>query len=377
VHVSARGIDLLGLLANVRLVRQAVDGLLRAGSRRVLAALDRPCARASVRTLLGLVHRAQKTRFGIEHDFRRIRTAADFRRLVPLRTPEELGRAYGPAGPAGVTPAVQGAHRSALRTALALVHLARPRARLLHGRLLWLADDPREPGLRERLPVLLRPYVHTLAGSSVEAALAGRDVTCLAGPVESLLPLVQQVKRQRGETRLDRIWPNLTAVLYARRSPDSPVADLRAEAREVLLLETLLRPEGPVAVEDPRHGGLRLLLEHGVYFEFVHAAEGARLGLDEVQVGKTYELVMTSCAGVWACRVGLNVCLERLDPPVVRLVPAPARALGANASGSPGRGDAGGPDLPGRAPRPQTNGIPAGPPRSYVHSPWSIPVDRG
>jgi hypothetical protein len=404
LQLSARWKSLLELVAHTRPVRRALEGLFRVHGYRLLNRLDQPPGRAQLRTLLGLVHRAQKTRFGRDHDFRRIRTAADFRRLVPVRTPAELCRAYGPpAFPnlAGVTwpersqaeerphiffsPALQAAHRSALRTAFALVGEARPQARLMSGRLLWTAEQLSEMGLRDRLPLALRPYTQPLAPSQHDpAVLAAPDVTCLGGPVEALLSLLEQVKRRHGSTRIEQAWPDLTAILYTRRSSlSSPIARLRAEAGEVLLLEMLLRPEGPVAVEDPRLGGLRLLVDHGVYFEFIPAGGvrsplGAdarpRLGLDEVQPAVPYELVLTSCAGVWACPSGLTVCFERTDPPIIR--PVPAAVAPVTVCPAP-RSDARAGDHPGRPPRRQSSGTPVALPRSYVHSPWSIPVDRG
>src|SRR5437588_34719 len=71
----------------------------RRQARRRLLGLDRAApGRAQVRALLGLVHRAQTTRFGLDHDFRRIQTPADFQRLVPLRTTAELWQQYGLPG---------------------------------------------------------------------------------------------------------------------------------------------------------------------------------------------------------------------------------------------------------------------------------------
>src|SRR6185437_16689377 len=97
------------------------------------------------------------------------------------------------------------------------------------------------------------------------------------------------------------------------------------------------RPEGPVAVEDPRRGGLRLLVEHGVYFELapvdqIDQINPPRLGLDEVRVGPAYEVVITSPAGAWACRSGLRVCFDRLAPPLIRVLPTPAPAPVAGAA---------------------------------------------
>src|SRR5215469_10203552 len=74
-------------LVGSRLVRRLTDTLFRGRARRHVAVLDHlDAGRAQLRTLRGLVHRAHTTRFGRDHDFRRIRSAEDFRRLVPLRT---------------------------------------------------------------------------------------------------------------------------------------------------------------------------------------------------------------------------------------------------------------------------------------------------
>src|SRR5713226_3212825 len=82
-------------LADTRLARCVVDTLFRGKARRRVVTLDhQSVARCQNRTLLGLVHKAQTTRFGREHDFRRIRDLRDFHRLVPLRTPAELWRDY-------------------------------------------------------------------------------------------------------------------------------------------------------------------------------------------------------------------------------------------------------------------------------------------
>src|SRR5260370_5225575 len=82
-------------LADTRLARCVADSLFRCKARRRVVELDQQSvARCQNRTLLGLVHKAHTTRFGRDHDFRRIRNAGDFRRLVPLRTPAELWQEY-------------------------------------------------------------------------------------------------------------------------------------------------------------------------------------------------------------------------------------------------------------------------------------------
>jgi GH3 auxin-responsive promoter len=354
--------------------RQSADAVFRARARCDIARFDRGAAgRCQLRTLLGLVNAARATPFGREHDFRRIRTAADFRRLVPLRARAELGRAGAPPVLGGHR-LLRGTFRAAWGTALAFVVGARPQARLLSGRLVFLGGAGSDAA---RLPWLTRPYA--LAEDHADR-LTEAPVTCLAGPADQIASLVDRIRDLTQGKRISEIWPRLTAVLYDRASPaDDPAPPLRAAlGGSVLLLETRFLPEGPVAVEDPRRGCLSLLYDHGVYFEFTPAAEAdkpepTRHGLAEVEPGVVYELALTSPAGVWACRTGVAVRFERRDPPLFLLSEMPAAP--------PIMDDARklipSPPCPAPAPHRQIAGIPAAPPGTFAHTPWSTPADRG
>jgi hypothetical protein len=238
----------------------------------------------------------------------------------------------------------------------------------------------------ERLPALVRPYGRLGADKAAER-WAYRPVSCLAGSVEHLLPLLETVKQVRGKSCLTDIWPGLSAILYTRRSATSTVEQLRAEAEGVQLLEMAARAEGPIAVEDPRHGWMRLLHDHGVYFEFVPPAwagerDCPRYGIDEVELGVAYELVLTSPAGLWACRIGRTVCLEDRAAPLLRFLDGyrPAvvgyRTEEAPAAAFP-RPRIDGVTRAEPASHRQTGDSPAGPPESFFHSPWSLFADRG
>jgi hypothetical protein len=369
-------------LADTRLARSVVDTVFRARSRRRIAELDQQTlARCQNRTLLGLVHRAHATRFGRDHDFPRIRTARDFQRLVPLRTPAELWREYwqpafpnlagatwpGPIpylaissgqanGPFPYVPVSRdlwAVHQTAALTSLAFVMHARPRARLCSGRLFLLgggttltplgdpdqADSVEAVAIRE-LPAVLQPYACTLprrdqSGPLSETRLlqdlAERStllpVTCIAGTGQRVSQFMTHVKRLTGRGRLADIWPGLAAVLYTRTEldPDRDWLESSIGSPDVLCLEMYLLPEGAIAVEDPSHGRLRLLPDHGVYFEFVPVDQVGkprpeRHSAAEVKLGVPYALALSSPAGVWACLVGSVVCFEKQDPPLLRLM---------------------------------------------------------
>src|SRR6266851_2208489 len=75
--------------------RRVSEAVLRAQGRASLARFDRlNAARCQTNILRGLLHRAQSSRFGIQHDFRRICTEEDYRRLVPVTTSAALARSY-------------------------------------------------------------------------------------------------------------------------------------------------------------------------------------------------------------------------------------------------------------------------------------------
>lgn len=368
-------------LADLPPVRRALGALAVGRARRQLVAFDREAiARSQQRILLGLVHQAQTTRFGRDHDFRRICGMDDFRRLVPLRTPAALWRDYwqlafprlggatwpGPisdlavpelffTGPLPCVPvpaALREAFRAAAWTALAFASGARPLAPLFDGRLLLLGagtsvhspDDALCADSWEVLaarvaPVLLRTYflstasLNGLVPTSPDARLEalarrslGQPVTCLAGTADRLLRFFDHLQTFAGRRGIAAIWPQLVVVLYAP-SGRGDRARLESEigGGRVLLLEACFCPEGPVALEDPRQGGLRLLTDHGMFFEFVpmdqlDTPNPTRLGAAEVEPGVPYALAVSSPAGVWACLLGTHLRFTRCDPLLVERI---------------------------------------------------------
>jgi len=420
-------------LVGTRLVRRLTDTLFRGRARRHVAALDHlDAVRSQLRTLRGLVHLGHATRFGRDHDFRRIRTAEDFRRLVPLRTPADFWRDYwqptfpdlggatwpGPiasliATPLAETPyvpappALWAGHRAAALTALSFVASTRPEASLFSGRMLLVGDGPPTTPLRDGiqsgsfeslglrgLPSRLRPYAHvpTPCGQpncppeSQLRSLAEKSlrlpVTCVAGRAEVLARFLALCRHESGWPRGADVWPGLTAVVYGNAPGEGPRRGLAEQLgvperrQPPLLLEACVRAEGAIAVEDPRHGCLRLLVDHGVYFEFVPAEEvgrprPARHALGDLVPGLPYAVALTSAAGVWACLAGVRVCFEQRDPPLFRVVEG---GTGVAPVFPHDRRDAC-PTVLG--PHQRNGGKPAGRRETSGRSPWSARADQG
>jgi hypothetical protein len=315
-------------LVNTRPVRRVVDAVLRRRARGQLVELDyQYVARSQARILRGLVHRARATLFGREHDFHRIRTPEDFRRLVPLQTADDLRCNGLQPGACMATELAGGHYRSAL-TALGLIGEARPHARPLLGSILFVheAESVAQASLTTR-PIVRRLLAFAPGLPSAESDdYLHMGVTAAGGQAGRLVEFFADAKRATGRDHIADIWPGLAAVLYAPGPNESDLAALLGDigtSPGPLLLEACWRAEGPIAVEHPRYGLMRLLTDHGVYFEFVPIEDlgkpqPTRHTATEVEPGVVYVVAMTSAAGVWARLTDVTVRFERRDPPLLQ-----------------------------------------------------------
>jgi hypothetical protein len=367
-------------LAGNRLARRAADAAFNHYARWRVSRLDHhsPVAQQE-KTIIHLIRQAADTAFGRDHGFAAIRTVADYQRQVPLRDYEAFWRDYWqPAFPhltnatwPGQTPylalssgtttgstkyipvsaAMLASNRRAALTGLSWFCAAHPHASLFSGRMFFLGGstdltrpDPAFPqtlagdlsgiAIRE-VPSILRSYtfppldlalltdweekLDRLADQS-----ARLPVTLVSGVPSWLLVLFERLRQLTGRERIAEVWPTLRLVIHGGTRFDSYRALFRRLVGEdVHFLETYPASEAFIAAEDPRHGLLRLIPDHGVFFEFVPVAE---LGLDrparhtvaDVVPGVQYAVVLTTCAGLWSYDLGDTICFEQRDPPLLR-----------------------------------------------------------
>jgi hypothetical protein len=362
----------------VSLLRRAADFAFGRYARRRARALDRLDAAAEQRrTLLRLVRHARATRFGREHDFGRIRAVADYQRRVPLRDYDAFWQTYWqPAFPrlcdvtwpglipyfalssgttSGTTKYVPisremlASNRRAALTTLALFLAVHPGTPLFRGRIFFLggstdltspadgvlAGDLSGIAAREVSP-FLRPYTFPPLDLALMRdwdrkmqLLAERGgalpITAVSGVPSWLLVLFERLRQVTGRERLIDVWPTLRLVIHGGTRFDPYRALFRqiVGSDDVHFLEVYPASEGYVATEDPRHGLLRLLPDHGIFFEFVpvgelHSAAPARHTVAEIVPGVQYAVALTTCAGLWGYVLGDTVCFEQRDPPLLR-----------------------------------------------------------
>jgi hypothetical protein len=152
-----------------------------------------------------------------------------------------------------------------------------------------------------------------------------REPITLVGGVPSwLLALFARLLELTGKSTIAEVWPGLEVVVHGgvkfdpyRSSFDEVLGDPR-----IRLQETYPCSEGFIAFGDPETGLLRLMYDHGIFYEFIPADEidsprPTRHWLGDVQVGVNYAIVVSTCAGLWSHIIGDTVRFESLDPPLL------------------------------------------------------------
>ncbi|MCU0704791.1 MAG: GH3 auxin-responsive promoter family protein [Fimbriiglobus sp.] len=370
-------------LAGSKFVRRMADAGLVAAARVRTRRLDRMDAAAVQEAqLLKLVRKAEGTAFGRLHSFDQIHTVADFQARVPLRDYEQFWELYWKAAyprldnitwpgkipyyalssgtTSGATKyipisrAMIQSNKKAAFTTMAFYRNAFPRHRLFTGKFFFLggstnlrkqADGSAAGDLSaiasKELRLAGRPYVFppeelsyisdwtVKLGQLAERSLR-EPITAISGVPSWMLKLFDVVKQVSGKKTIAEVWPHLRLVVHGGTKFDSFRNTFKAEigSDEVQFCEVYPCSEGFIATEDPRYKMLRLVPDHGIFFEFIPAEElkDGKLATDRptrhtlatVQPGVVYAVALSNCAGMWAYLVGDTITFESVNPPLLR-----------------------------------------------------------
>lgn len=333
-------------------------------------------------TLKYLLARASPTEWGQRYGFGERPTAADFAQRVPVSTYEQLypelervlrgvpdvlwpGRPSWFAKSSGttnarskfipVTPeALQQGHYRAGRDMLALATHLYPQQRLLAGKTLslggshvsnpfrleevtsrvgdvsavimaqlpWWAEQMRTPALELALLSEWEEKIERIAHHVLR-----QDVRTLAGVPTWMVVLLRRVTALAGAEHIGQVWPHLRLFLHGAVA-FGPYRELFRQfipEPQMRYLEIYNASEGYFAIQDqPDSEDLLLLLDHGIYYEFLPADQWTSpdprpIPLRDVQLGRNYALVISTNAGLWRYLVGDTVRFTSLAPFRIRI----------------------------------------------------------
>ncbi len=316
-----------------------------------------------------LIEQAQNTQFGKDHDFANIKTFQDFAAKVPIRDYEQL-RSYvdrvvkgeenilwkgkpiyfaktsGTTSGAKYIPLTKESmpyHIEAARNAILSYIHETGKADFVNGKMIFLQGSPileEKNGIKlGRLSGIVAHFVpkylqknrmpswetnciedwETKVNAIVEETFH-ENMTVISG-IPSWVQMYFEKLQQKGNKPVGEIFKNFNLFIYGGVNYEPYRAKFEnLIGRKVDAIELFPASEGFFAYQDSqKEKGMLLLLNSGIFYEFVKAEEfftenPRRYTIGEVELGVNYVLLLSTNAGLWAYNIGDTVQFTSLNP---------------------------------------------------------------
>lgn len=186
---------------------------------------------------------------------------------------------------------------------------------LMHNLPFW-AQWSRTPDLSVALMEQWEKKIDMLARLIVK-----EHVTSIAGVPTWMLLLLQKVMAFQNKSDIHDVWPMLELFIHGGIAFEPYKANFQAiSSKKLRYLEVYNASEGFFAVQDQKDAkDMLLLLDHGIFYEFVPISEVGKedpkvVGLEDVVLGATYALLITTNAGLWRYQIGDTIQFTSLAP---------------------------------------------------------------
>ena len=152
------------------------------------------------------------------------------------------------------------------------------------------------------------------------------NVTSISGVPTWTLVLLKKILENTGKKNILEVWPSLELYIHGGVS-FTPYREQFAKiiGGDINYLEMYNASEGFFAAQDyPGEDGMLLFTNHGIFMEFMPVEEYGKadpltIGLQDVELGKHYALVISTNGGLWRYLVGDTIQFTRLGPYRIRV----------------------------------------------------------
>lgn len=154
------------------------------------------------------------------------------------------------------------------------------------------------------------------------------DIGVIVGVPAWIQILMERIIEHYQVKTIHDIWPNLRAYAHAGVSIEPYRNSInKLTAFPLIFSDTYLASEGLIAYQERPNDeqGMRMLLDDGIFFEFVPFNEdnfdsdgnlkkhAKALTIKDVELGKDYALLMSTCAGAWRYLIGDTIRFTNLE----------------------------------------------------------------
>lgn len=155
------------------------------------------------------------------------------------------------------------------------------------------------------------------------------DLTSILGVPTWTVVLLERIKAEMGVDSLLEIWPNFELFVHGAVSFE-PYRELFKTSffpsDQVQYMETYNASEGYFGIQDDlsKHGEMLLMLDYGIFYEFVPMEEVGKgfpqsVHIGEVELNKTYAIVISTNAGLWRYQIGDTIKFTSTYPHRIKI----------------------------------------------------------
>jgi len=329
--------------------------------------------------LFNLLLKAKNTEFGTQYGFSSIKTYTDFKNQIPIKNYEELfpyirklrmghenvlwpGETRWFAKSAGTTNAkskfipiskiaLTDCHYKAGKDMLAIYCHNHSNTKLFNGKGLMLGGSQniqtsknyiegdlsailldnfpfwvnmhRIPDLQTALHPIWKKKLKKIVKQGIQ-----ENVTSLTGAPSWMLIILQKILLETKTKDISEVWPNLELYMHGGMnfSPYKEQFKKIIPSKEMNYMECYNASEGFFAIQDQTHNNeMLLMLDYGIFYEFIDMKDlknGSKdaIGLDEVKLGNTYAIVISTNAGLWRYLIGDTIAFTSLSPFRIKII---------------------------------------------------------
>ncbi|MFM7428481.1 MAG: GH3 auxin-responsive promoter family protein, partial [Flammeovirgaceae bacterium] len=148
------------------------------------------------------------------------------------------------------------------------------------------------------------------------------DVTQIAGVPTWTVLLLQYIMEREKKNSVLEVWPNLEVFFHGAVSfaPYKKLFKTLIPSGQMKYWETFNASEGFFGIQAEKDSeDLLLMLDYGVFYEFIPMEEFDKeysdaIGLQDVEVGKNYAMVISTNAGLWRYNIGDTIKFTSIAP---------------------------------------------------------------
>ena len=316
-----------------------------------------------------LIQSAKDTEYGRNHAFAAVKGYDDFISQVPVNTYEELkgdidrmrqgetdilwpGRVKWYAKSSGTTndkskfipvsnEGLQKIHYAGGRDSVAIYLRNNPQSRMFDGKGLILGGshapnynlkDSLVCDLSAILIENINPLVNLVRVPKKQTALLSdfevkreriareamnKNVTNISGVPSWMLSVLTCMMEMTGKKHLEEVWPNIEVFFHGgvAFTPYRKQYEQLITSPRMHYMETYNVSEGFFGIQDdPADKSMLLMLDYGVFYEFIPMDGGDPVPLWGVETGRNYAMVISTSCGLWRYEIGDTVQFTSTNP---------------------------------------------------------------